>query len=92
MYEQVLKADDAVAGLFDRTETGQLNSLSVVLGQEMDQFNRLTVRLSSSLVELQKAIKGLVVMSGDLETMFHSLLNNQVRLSSATILPRYTCT
>lgn len=92
MYEQVLKADDAVAGLFDRTETGQLNSLSVVLGQEMDQFNRLTVRLSSSLVELQKAIKGLVVMSSDLETMFHSLLNNQVRLSSAPILPRYTCT
>lgn len=32
-----LDREDAVAGLFARTETGQLNSLSVVLGQEMDR-------------------------------------------------------
>lgn len=32
-----LSRSEAMEGLFDRTETGQLNSLSVVLGQEMDR-------------------------------------------------------
>ena len=69
---------EAALGLFDRTETGQLNSLSVVLGQEIDRFNRLTQRLRSSLAELQKAIKGQVVMTFELEAMFTSMLNNTV--------------
>eukprot|EP00955_Chlamydomonas_euryale_P096014 364976-Chlamydomonas_euryale.AAC.5 len=73
-----LRREDAAPGLFDRTETGQLNSLSVVLGQEMDRFNRLTAAMASSLKELQKAIRGLVVMSAELEAMYHSMLNNQV--------------
>ncbi|EFJ52606.1 dynein heavy chain 7 [Volvox carteri f. nagariensis] len=74
----LLSRDEAAAGLFDRTETGQLNSLSVVLGQEMDRFNRLSAAVASSLAELQKAIKGLVVMSGELEGVYNSMLNNQV--------------
>ena len=74
-----LSRDDSAAGLFDRTDTGQLKSLSVVLGQEMDRFNRLTTHMRSSLTELQKAIKGLVVMSSELEGMYNSMLNNQVR-------------
>lgn len=73
-----LSRDEAVEGLFARTETGQLNSLSVVLGQEMDRFNRLTNVIRSSLIELQKAIKGLVVMSSELEAMYNSMMNNQV--------------
>lgn len=35
-----LDRENAKEGLFHRTETGQLNSLSVVLGQEIDRFNR----------------------------------------------------
>eukprot|EP00873_Tetraselmis_striata_P045244 jgi/Tetstr1/465508/TSEL_010177.t1 len=54
---------EAALGLFDRTDTGQLNSLSVVLGQEIDRFNKLTRMLQTSLSELQKAIKGQVVMT-----------------------------
>ena len=54
-----LNREEALEDLFARTETGQLNSLSVVLGQEMDRFNRLTGMMQSSLVELQKAIWGL---------------------------------
>ena len=34
-----IDVDDAAPGLFDRTETGQLKSLSVVLGQEIERFN-----------------------------------------------------
>ena len=69
---------EAALGLFDRTDTGQLKSLSVVLGQEIDRFNKLTRRLRFSLAELQKAIKGIVVMTFELEAMFTSMLNNTV--------------
>ena len=44
----------------------------------MHRFNRLTHVLGSSLAELQKAIKGLVVMSAELEAMYHSMMLNQV--------------
>lgn len=74
----LLEREEALAGLFDRTAAGQLNSLSVVLGQEMDRFNRLSRTMATSLRELQKALKGLVVMSGELEAMYNSMLINQV--------------
>lgn len=72
---------EALPELWERTESGQLKSLSVVLGQEMDRFNKLTAIMRASLSELQKAIKGLIVMSGELELMYTSMLNNQVGLS-----------
>ena len=78
---QVLPAmdvDDAVDGLFDRTNSGQLKSLSVVLGQEIERFNTLTRTLIVSLASLRSAIKGTIVMTGDLETMHAALLNNRV--------------
>lgn len=57
---------------------GRLDSLSVVLGQELERFKKLADALRGSLRELQRAIKGQVVMSSELEAMYHSLLNNQV--------------
>ena len=42
------------------------------------RFDKLQALLKRSLGELQKAIKGLVVMSGELEGMYTNLLNNQV--------------
>jgi dynein heavy chain len=42
------------------------------------RFNRLAGVVRSSLGELQKAIRGLVVMSSELEAMYNSMLNNQV--------------
>lgn len=44
----------------------------------LPRFNRLSRTVSSSLSELQKAIKGLVVMSAELEAMYNSMLTNQV--------------
>ena len=54
-------------------------SLTTVLTQEVDRYNKLLKLIHSSLVSLQKAIKGLVVMSEQLEEVFVSFINNTVR-------------
>uniref|UniRef100_A0A4W5QNL9 Uncharacterized protein n=1 Tax=Hucho hucho TaxID=62062 RepID=A0A4W5QNL9_9TELE len=64
--------------LFIRDANGRLNSLTTVLGQEVDRFNNLLRVLRVSLCTLQKAIAGLVVMSEEMERIYTSFLNNQV--------------
>ncbi|CAL8330997.1 unnamed protein product [Merluccius merluccius] len=73
-----LDMDEAEESLFVRDDKGRLNSLTIVLGQEVDRFNNLLRVLRRSLATLQKALAGLVVMSEDMETIYHSFLNNQV--------------
>jgi dynein heavy chain len=53
-------------------------SLNSVLVQELVRFNRLVSLLHSSLADLRKAVKGLVVMNNDLETLSKSLQDGQV--------------
>jgi dynein heavy chain len=69
---------EAGATTFSPGPGGRLNSLSVVLLQESERFNKLLRVMTNSLAELQRAIKGLVVMSAELEAMYRSFLNNQV--------------
>lgn len=57
---------------------GQVPSLTTVLVQEIDRFNIALGIIHDSLINLAKAIKGLVVMSEDLENVFRALLVNVV--------------
>lgn len=52
--------------------------MNTVLVQEVLRYNKLLATIKSSLSDLIKAIKGLVVMSQQLETMSEKLFNNQV--------------
>ncbi|KAI9538399.1 Dynein heavy chain 6, axonemal [Dissostichus eleginoides] len=74
----LLEMDEAIETLFIRDENGRLNSLTTVLGQEVDRFNNLLRVLKLSLVTLKKAIAGLVVMSEEMDCIYTSFLNNQV--------------
>lgn len=44
----------------------------------MDGLSAMQLFLQTSLKDIQKAIKGLVVMSEELEMVYTSFLNNQV--------------
>jgi dynein heavy chain, axonemal len=46
--------------------------------QELIRFNRLTTRIRSSLIQMQKAIKGQVVMTPELEEIQSSLILGRV--------------
>eukprot|EP00755_Sulcionema_specki_P004827 Sspe_Gene.31109::Locus_15358_Transcript_1_1_Confidence_1.000_Length_4701::g.31109::m.31109/K10408/DNAH; dynein heavy chain, axonemal len=60
------------------TETGDMISLGTFLIQEIDVFNHLLRVMKKSLYDLIAAIKGEVVMSGQLERMFNDFLINKV--------------
>ena len=52
--------------------------MNTVLVQEMDRFNKLIRTVHTSLITLQKALKGFVVMTPELETFATSLMTGRV--------------
>ena len=46
--------------------------------QEIERYNRLLFKMSTSLTLLMKAITGNVIMSPELDMMYSALLNNIV--------------
>ena len=52
--------------------------LHVTLFQEVERYNILINTLLSSLKLLKRGIKGLVVMSADLDAIFDALASNKV--------------
>lgn len=53
-------------------------SQNTVLQQECIRYNKLLVVMKQTLVDVRKALKGLVVMSSELDALATSLYNNQV--------------
>ncbi|TRY94050.1 hypothetical protein DNTS_011956 [Danionella cerebrum] len=56
----------------------EISPTSVVLMQELERFNKLTVRMSRSLAELQRALAGEVGMSSELDEVARALFNGHI--------------
>jgi dynein heavy chain len=58
--------------------TDYAESMNTVLVQELIRYNRLIAVIRVTLVNVKKALKGLIVMSEELEKVSNSLYANQV--------------
>lgn len=67
-----------VAEVSEKYPVMYTNSMNTVLRQELIRFNRLTDVIKRSLADLIKAVKGLVVMSKELEEINFSLIVGKV--------------
>jgi dynein heavy chain len=61
--------------------------MNTVLAQEVIRYNRLLVVMARMLRDVQKALKGEVVMSEELELLATSLFNNQVPAAFSSVGP-----
>ncbi|KAH9093106.1 hypothetical protein Ae201684P_008767 [Aphanomyces euteiches] len=81
---QAKEIEDKLPPLFDidfisvRYPVMYEESMNTVLVQEAQRYNNLLTVMKTSLPLLQRALKGLVVMSADLETMSNCIFNQKV--------------
>lgn len=67
--------------LFTKNSEGLIPSLSTVLVQEIEKFNRLLAVMKRSLIDIDLAINGFIVMSEVLDGMYLKFTNNQVPMN-----------
>lgn len=73
-----ISSEERSKEIFKLNNAGLLHCFSIVLLQEQERYNKLINVIHNSLEQLLKAIKGLVLMSADLDQMYSSFLKNQV--------------
>lgn len=83
VMELATKVIDSLPKKIDYESTVKIFSednspLKIVLLQEIERYNMLLDDINLSLVSLQKGIKGLVVMSSDLEEIFKCIYEARV--------------
>ena len=64
-----------------KSKASDPSALHVVLLQEVERYNSLLVRLRSSCSQVQAGLKGLVVMSADLDEVADALFNAKVQFT-----------
>lgn len=83
VYQLAMDIESKVPQPINYEETSKLigpnkQPLDVVLLQEIERYNVLLVRMLDGLADLQKGIKGLVVMTSELEDIFNSMYDGRV--------------
>merc|ERR1711871_1212480 len=78
MPELMSQEEDEETGQFELLESGLMDSMATVLSHEMNRFNKLLRVIMRVLSELQKAMKGLVVMSDELDGVYGAFVSNTV--------------
>ena len=63
---------------FAKSKTGGINSLGVFCRQECEQFVNLIKVIRRSLYDVQRALKGFIIMSPSLESVYISFLYHRV--------------
>ena len=74
-----LLSDEGASSITFATDAdGTVNSMGTFVSIEMGKFNKMLKQISKSLVELQRAIKGFVIMSSELDAMYQALMFQRV--------------
>jgi len=73
-----LRRSEASKVVKERGSDGMISIYTTFLYHELEKMSKLITQLRETMTNLQNAIKGIALMSSELDTMFNCFLINQV--------------